>query len=360
MVITVAIFIISLFFLVMVHELGHFLTAKRFGIKVLEFGIGIPPKAWGKMVKGTLISINWLPFGGFVRLLGEDEVNKKILEDKRSFAAQKVWKRIIVVVAGIAMNLVIAWILFYIVLAAQNFRVIYPSPDLTIQIIEVEKGLPAEAAGITAGEKLVAINGQNVDSIEAAKQIIQSSAGKPLNLTLSDLNGNNRQNVTVTPKNESGQVLIGVVFSPVAVKEYKTTAQKVFSGITYSWDLTKLSFIGLGKLFSDLAHGNVGQASKSVSGPVGLAKVTNDILSPGLAATVPYLWFMGVISLTLAIMNFLPIPALDGGRLLFLYIEAITRKRVNPDLERIVHTAGFLVLIGLMVLVTFNDIHNFF
>lgn len=163
----------------------------------------------------------------------------------------------------------------------------------------------------------------------------------------------------VTPKKQpNGDVLIGVIFSPIPFRDYTTTSQKVFSGITYSWDLTRLTFVGLGGLINDLISGNFGQASKSVAGPVGLAVVTGEILSAGWAAILPFLWFVGVISLTLAIFNVLPIPALDGGRLLFLVIEAISRKKVREDVEKMVHQVGFMILLALALLVTFSDIRK--
>src|SRR3989344_5492950 len=126
MILTIIIFILTLLFLVVIHELGHFLMAKKFGIKVEEFGFGIPPRAWGKKIGETLVSINWLPFGGFVKLLGEDEIDKNLLNNKRSFASQSVFKRIIVVVAGVAMNFILAFILFYFILGFQGFKTSLP------------------------------------------------------------------------------------------------------------------------------------------------------------------------------------------------------------------------------------------
>ncbi len=145
-------------------------------------------------------------------------------------------------------------------------------------------------------------------------------------------------------------------FSPIAIKEYKSAVEKIFSGITYSFDLTKLTFLGLGKTLTDLVSGNVQSVSQSVSGPVGLATISNDILSGGRAALPFYLWFVGVISLTLSIFNVLPIPALDGGRLLFLIIEAVSRKKVSEDVEKMVHQIGFLILLLLALLITYSDI----
>lgn len=358
MIISIIIFIITLLVLVVIHEFGHFIMAKRFGIKVEEFGFGIPPRAWGKKIGETIYSINWLPLGGFVRLLGEDEVTKKGI-NSRDFRAKPVIQRIVVVVAGVMMNLFLAWILFYTVIISQNFKIIYPTLEPAVYIFEVENDFPAKSAGIKEGEKLVAVGDQTVLDIDQAKRLIKAGDEKPLTLTLADTEGKNPRKVIVTPKKVAeGGVLIGVVFSPIPFREYKTPVEKIFSGVTYSWDLTKLTFVGMGGLFRDLFTGNLSQASKQVSGPVGLAVVTNDILSAGWQAVLPYLWFVGVISLTLSIFNVLPIPALDGGRLLFLVIEAVSRKKVKEEMERQVHQIGFIILIGLALLITFSDIRK--
>lgn len=365
MIISIVIFIITLLVLVLIHEFGHFLVAKRFGIKVLEFGFGIPPGIWGKKIGETIYSINWLPLGGFVRLLGEDEVDMVTVGTKglhnRDFRAKSVWQRIAVVVAGVSMNLVLAWILFYAVIAAQNFRIIYPVLEPGVYIAQVQKDFPAQQAGIKPGEKLISVDGQKASDIDAARKLIKSKEGLPVTLTLGDSDGNNPRQVNATPKKVDKDVLIGVIFSPIPFRQYVTPTERIFSGITYSWDLTRLTFAGLGKLVSQLLTGEFSQASQAVSGPVGLAVITNEILSSGGIGMVllPYLWFVGVISLTLAIFNVLPIPALDGGRLLFLVIEAITHKRVKEDVEKMVHQIGFIILIALAMLVTYSDIRKF-
>lgn len=364
MIFSIIIFVITLLVLVLIHEFGHFLMAKRFGIKVEEFGFGIPPRLWGKKIGETLYSINWLPFGGFVKLLGEDEVDTvTVSQDNkdRDFRTKPVGQRIIVVVAGVLMNLFLAWILFYTVIISQNFKIIYPTLEPAVFIAQVQNGFPAQKAGIKVGEKLAAIDNQAVADIDTARKLIKSKDGNAVTLTLSDIDGKSSRNVTVVPqKQDNGDVLIGVVFSPIPFRQYFSLGEKTLSGISYSWDLTRLTFAGLGSLLQQLVSGNFGQASKSVSGPVGLAVVTNDILSSGGIGMVilPYLWFVGVISLTLSVFNVLPIPALDGGRLLFLVIEAVTKRKVKEDVERMVHQIGFAILIGLAVLITYSDIRK--
>lgn len=355
MIISIIIFIFTLLILVLIHEFGHFLMAKRFGIKVEEFGFGIPPKLFGKKIGETIYSINALPLGGFVRLLGEDEVGNHP-QNSRDFRAKPVGQRIIVVIAGVVMNLILAWVIFYTVILFQNFKIIYPTLDQGAYIGYLEKGFPAEASGIKVGDRILEVDGREIKKFDEARNFIKEKKGQSVTITLSNLDGKNRKELTITPKSVDGDFLIGVGFSPIAIKQYKTIPEKIFSGITYSYDLTKLTFIGLGKTISDLIFGNLKSVSQSVSGPVGLASISNDILSGGRAALPFYLWFVGVISLTLSIFNTLPIPALDGGRLLFLAVEATTRKKVREDIERIVHQIGFAILLTLALLVTYSDI----
>ena len=355
MIISVLIFILTLLVLVLIHEFGHFLIAKKFGIKVEEFGFGIPPRLFGKKFGETLYSINALPLGGFVRLLGEDSEDK--VKNERDFRAKSVSKRIAVVVAGVLMNLFLAWVIFYSVIAYQNFKIIYPTLEGGVYIGFLEKNYPAEQAGVKVGDKILKVDGKQVKEFEDARKFIREKKDKPVTLTLSDLNGQNLHQITITPKKvEKEEFLIGVGFSPIGIKQYQTFPQRLFSGITYSYDLIKITFSGLQKTIHDLFFGNFKAVSQSVSGPVGLAGISNDILSGGSAALPFYLWFVGVISLTLSIFNVLPIPALDGGRLLFLIIEAVTRKKVREDIERWVHQIGFAILLLLALLVTYSDI----
>ena len=254
-----------------IHEFGHFFAAKKFGIKVLEFGFGIPPRAWGRKIGETIWSLNWLPFGGFVRLLGEDEVDKKVLDDKRSFASQNVWKRITVVVAGVVMNLILAWILFYVVIIGQGWKVIYPTLEPVAMVAETDPQFPAANAGIKAGDRILTTNDQKIQTSEDVIAQIQQTGENPIKIEVGDLAGENRRSYTLSPKiAEDGKARIGVIFNPIPLKEYKTPVERAFSGITYSWDILRVNLVGLGRVFTDLSQGEVSQASKSVAGPVGL------------------------------------------------------------------------------------------
>ena len=250
----------------------------------------------------------------------------------------------------------------FLYVRTQNFKIIYPVSEPAVYILQTQKDFPAAAAGVKAGEKLIAVDDTKTADIDQARKLIKSKNGAPVTLTLSDTEGKNIQKITVTSKKVDGDTLIGVVFSPIPFRQYLTLSEKLFSGISYSWDLTRLTFAGLGKLVSQLIYGQFGQASQSVSGPVGLAVVTNEILTSGgiFQVILPYLWFVGVISLTLAIFNVLPIPALDGGRLFFLIAEAVIHKRIKEDTEKMVHQIGFAALLALALLVTFSDVKKLF
>lgn len=355
MIISIIIFIFTLLILVLIHELGHFLMAKKFGIKVLEFGFGIPPRIFGKKIGGTLYSLNVLPFGGFVKLLGEDEVGHS--RSSADFREKSVGQRITVVLAGVFMNLIVAWILFYGVIFYQHFKIIYPTAESAVFVGYLEKNFPAEVSGVKIGDRILKVDDKEIKNFDDPRNFIKEKKGQSVSLTLSDIDGGNRRVLTVTPKKvDDGNFLIGVGFSPFAIKQYQNFNEKLFSGITYSWHLTKLTFLGLGKLLANTISGNFYQVSQSVSGPVGIASMSNDILSGGKQALPFYIWFVGVISLTLSIFNVLPIPALDGGRLLFLVVEAISGKKVREDIERLIHQIGFALLISLALLITYSDI----
>lgn len=375
MILTIIIFILTLLVLVVIHELGHFLLAKKFNIKVLEFGFGIPPRAWGKKIGETLVSINWLPFGGFVRLLGEDEVDKAILENKRSFAAQTVSKRIAVVVAGVFMNLALAWILFYIFLGAQNFKTSFPllldhefvgvtqTQESIVLVRSIAKDSPAEKADLAPGYSIISVDKQLIKDTEDLSSKIKERSGKEVEILIKDQSTGEQKQISLTPRENppSGEGPIGVSLAnlKVANVEYGGALAKVLAGPIHSWNLTAYS----GKIFGNLLarsfeEKNIEPVSQTVSGPVGITSVVNTILTQTKNPVLEYLDFVALLSLNLAVLNIFPFPALDGGRLLFLLIEAVTRKRVKAEVEKWIHTVGMVILLTLMILVTFSDIRK--
>ncbi len=383
MLLTVIVFIITLLILVIIHELGHFLVAKRFNIKVLEFGFGIPPRAIGKKIGETIYSLNWLPFGGFVRLLGEDETDPKLLDNersssvwkKRSFAAAGVYKRIAVVIAGVVMNLILAWVIYWIVLYASNFKFqlpliiqhqfvgTYQTVEKMVVVGEVSPNSPAAEAGIKQGDRIVAINDRFVKDNGQLIQEINANVGKVVKLTLSDLEQTSFRVVEVTPRENppEGQGALGVSLGTfeVANLEYKDTWQKVLAGPLHSLNIASYSINILGRLISvSFSQKDITPVSQTVSGPIGITSLVGEILAVE-APLIPYLNFLAALSLNLAIINILPFPGLDGGRLLFLITEAVTRRKVHATVEKYVHTIGLAVLITLILLITASDISKF-
>ncbi len=370
-IITIFVLILTLAVLVLSHEFGHFYTAKRFGIKVLEFGFGLPPKIWGKMIGETIYSLNWLPIGGFVRLYGEDETNKEILNDKKSFAAHPVWQRIVVVVAGVIMNLLLAVILFYIVLGAENFKQDIPlltpfhfvgvtqTNETKVYVGGVSKNSPAANAKIKSGDQILSINGEILDSSNKLIEVTKNHAGKKVSLVVEDPSGQNRTVVLVPRMHPpKGEGAMGVLLeaSTIAHLNYSSLPQRLASGFTHSYNIGAYSLVIFAQLIEDSIKAHTIQPLQgNIAGPVGITKIAGLILQTS-SPLVPYLSFIALLSLNLALVNILPFPALDGGRLFFLLIEAIFRRRVNAEVERLIHSIGMVVLIALIIAVTYLDI----
>ncbi len=392
MLVTLLIFLVMLSVLVLIHELGHFLFARKYGIKVEEFGFGLPPRLWGVKKGETIYSINWLPIGGFVKMYGEDDagsgkVTTSTKEEKsvskseknRAFFA-KPWKqRAMVVFAGVMMNTFLAILIFYTYMFVAGFHVELPllskhsffgvtqSEKTAITVAEVSKDSPAAKVGIPPLARLVSINQQQITSSDQFTHIVKESAGKPVQLTFTDPKSNKTITKTLTPRVNppKGQGAIGVSLfgMSTAVLDYKTPVQKIFSGITHPANLLVYNFDLIGELVrSAIKQHDATGLSQGVSGPVGIYSVVGTIVQiPDIKERVlELLNLAGILSISLAFFNVLPIPALDGGRLFFILIEGIFGKKVNPKYETLAHTIGMAVLLFLIVLVTFKDIFQFF
>jgi regulator of sigma E protease len=356
-VITIIAFIVILSILVLIHELGHFLVAKKVGIKVEEFGIGFPPRAYGKKYGETLYSINWLPIGGFVKMYGEDEAGggkisgqkaaDRVQEDeKRAFYAQPLWQRMIVVVAGVVMNFILAVVVISFLFATVGV----PLPSNSIIVSEVNHSSPAEKAGLKTNDKILAIDGQKVSQIDSFIKATKKLKGKSLNLEVVRNGKEFQTSLTpreIYPKDEGP---MGIAITDIEVKKYSWWQAPVFGTIEaakFSWMIVS----GLGSMAYDFAvHGTKPQG---LAGPVGVAQLTGQAVQAGWASV---LWFLALLSLNLAVLNILPIPALDGGRFFFMLIELVTRRKVSPKYEALAHGIGLVVLLGLMLVLTIFDV----
>ena len=337
--------IIGLVFLILAHEFGHFLFARLFRVHVEEFGIGYPPRLWGKKKGGVLWSINALPFGGFVKILGEDGG----VDNEHSFSRQKIWKRIVILSAGVLMNIFVAWIFFSGVFMAG-------SPERAI-IMEVKEHTPAAVVGLKQGDMILAMSSsQELVQKPNADEFIQMtkrSAGKLITLEIS--RSGKTESVSITPRINppEGEGALGVSITNAGFKK-----QPFFSALASGF-LTTVEVIGaiviglitfFGSLFSPGAF-------DSVAGPIGVVKIASEIGALGISYVFQ---IIGLISVNLAILNIIPFPALDGGRILFLIIEKIRGKPVHPRVEQITNMVGFFALIALMIVVTTKDVLKLF
>lgn len=332
--ILVALLLLS--FLVMIHELGHYLAGRAFGFSILEFSIGMGPKLLKKKDKrGTEFSIRAFPIGGMCRFEGEDQE----VSGERSFNAQKVWKRIIVVLAGPITNLVFAILLAFVTLSA--FGDFMPG----IQAVTVNS--PAAVAGVQAGDVIKDVNGNPVKFYFQTTDMILAVESSDMTLTV-DRDGTLK---TLTLKNiynkELGRNLIGVTISPERMMF--STGESATRSVNYVTATLTETF----RFFGRVAQGNA--TSSDASGPVAIvAMISEAVRSSGESV----LRLLVLISASLGIMNLLPIPAMDGGRLAFMVVEAVRGKPIAPEKEGMIHLVGLILLFGLIIFLSYNDITN--
>ncbi len=371
------IFILILSVLVFVHELGHFATARAFGVKVEEFGLGIPPKIYSKKYGDTEYSLNALPFGGFVQLLGETSLEAST--DPKNFNSKSPFQRIIILGAGVFMNLVLAAVLYYIFFFITGFKslsipliVDYKFPfgnvsETKTVVMGVAENSPASQAGIKVGESITSVDGIPVDSVESIRKLIADKAEIPVQVTLVNkvgLSESDNRVLTVYPKfNESeGQALLGTSMVSTVVINYSSTLDKLLAGPMHAYNMFSYSMHVFKMLVGiSVAERDLAPVSQGVSGPVGIYSVVDSIVQiGGTYAALSMLDLVAMISISLAFMNILPFPALDGGRILFVVIELVRGKRINHALEATVHKWGMIILLAFILLVSIRDVLRIF
>lgn len=319
--------------LIFVHELGHFTVAKLCGVKVNEFAVGMGPAFFKRQKGDTLYSLRVLPIGGYCALEGEDEDS----EDERAFNNRPAWQRACVLAAGSFMNLLTAVVLLIIIALWSG------QPTTTID--KVLDNSPAYEAGIKAGDRIVAINGQKVDEWNDVIEIIGPGSSDTAEIEVVRDGKELTFSSGVEYDEEAGRKKVGI--SPEAAHPIGVS---IVTGIKNTGQMTVMMYDILKQLFT----GKV--SAKELSGPVGIVYAVNDSAKSGIIYVV---YLSALLSLNLAIMNMLPLPALDGGRLLFLLIRKVTGRRITDEMEGKIHFVGIMLLMLLMVYVTWNDIVRF-
>ena len=367
---SILIFVIILLVLVLAHEFGHFFTAKRFGIRVDEFGFGFPPKLFGIKRGETEYTVNLLPLGGFVKIFGEspDEENINGADASRSFVNKPKWQQAIVLVAGIFANFLLAWLLFSIgfmsgLPASVNSGNNYALTDVNLVVISVDAGSPAFNAGLKSGDKIVSLMYTNTkNETEDVKEINPNSLKKFVTehgdkeLSIGYIRGKNNEFhvAKVTPKYANNSPIIGISMDEIGTAKLPFF-KAFYEGGKFTLSITKNTITGLYGLIKDAVMGKGSFAG--VTGPVGMVGIVGDAYQFGF---VYLLSFAALISINLGVINLIPFPALDGGRLFFLLIEKIKGSPITPKIANTANMIGFGLLLLLMAIVTYHDIVKLF
>jgi regulator of sigma E protease len=345
--------VIVLGVLIFFHELGHFLVARLLGVGVETFSLGFGPKIFGKKIGITDYRISAIPLGGYVKMVGEQpDADLDPADIPLSFTHKHVFKRILIVAAGPFFNILLALIIFYGIFQISGLLILKPS------IGEVNEGTPAYRTGLKKGDMVVSIDGVNISSWEDMAKMITTSKGKTLSLSV--LRGNSKRTADVTPepkifKNIFNEDIERYVIGVTASGDFFTKDLNLFQALSQSfiqtYQITALTIKGVVKLF----QGTV--SPKTLGGPIMIAQMAGQ---EARAGAINLIFFIALISINLAILNFLPIPVLDGGHLLFFFVEAVTGRPVSIKIREIAQQAGIFVLILLMIYVFYNDIARVF
>jgi regulator of sigma E protease len=380
MLLTIITFFIVLSILILVHELGHFVLAKKAGIKVEEFGFGYPPRIFGKKIGETVYSLNWLFFGGFVRLYGEEYTERRGREHektrKRAFWAKSKKARTAVIVSGVLANFVLAIVVFSIVYSFSGI----PTKTGKIRVAGLIPDTPAQKSGLKEGDVILQVNEERLNNLNHFIKVIDQKKGVEISLTIDRDKDNPCQEkvfgggptvgeqkppfscqdgkliLWTTPRANppQGEGPLGVLVSDVEIRKYpfwQMPWRGTVEGFKEAFGWAALILGALKGMFLDLVfHGTVPQ---DVAGPVGIFQLTGMVAKSGI---LNILQFMGILSVNLAVINILPFPALDGGRLVFIIYEAVTRKKPKPSFEQWVNTLGMAFLLLLIILITVNDV----
>ncbi|OHA79520.1 MAG: hypothetical protein A2747_03710 [Candidatus Yonathbacteria bacterium RIFCSPHIGHO2_01_FULL_44_41] len=357
---SIILFIVILAALILVHELGHFIAAKRAGVRVDEFGIGFPPRLWQKKIGETVYSVNAFPIGGFVKIFGEDpnDESMKGKDSARSLTHKKRYVQAWIIGAGVVFNLLFAWLLISV-----GFMIGLPysvddsqygarvqNPSLTIT--QIMPNSPAQKAGLKGGDIIVGLVSREDTLTNPRVETTQKFIASHEEVVLTYLRGTETKTALVRGEDGviDGRRAIGISMDIVGMLKLPVH-EAFYVGLSTTASITVAMTVGILEFFKNIF---IGQGSlEGLAGPVGIVGIVGDASTLGF---VHLLSLTAIISINLAIINLLPFPALDGGRLFFLLIEAIKRTPIKPEVANIANGIGFLVLIAFMVFITFHDV----
>lgn len=377
MILTIIIFVAILALLVLAHEAGHFVAARKNGIQVYEFGFGLPPRLFGLRTSGgrwswiwgnreltdeekqfgTVYSLNLIPLGGFVKIKGE---NGDMADEPDSFGAKKIWQRAVVLVAGVSMNFVLAALLLgvgFIIGIPQSLDDVYQGAiikNAKIEVMSILPGSPAEKAGIMTGDEIVKADDLAIQKVSDLQNYVDGKQGQPVNFIFHRGEEIVTKEIVPSKMETTKRGGIGIALLESGIVSYPWYLAFIYgfayAGI-FAWEILRTLWFLLAGLFQ-----GQGGVAESLSGPVGIAVLTGRVARLGFSYLMQ---FAAMLSINLAILNILPFPALDGGRVLFLIIEKLRGKPLHKKFEEWAHTAGFALLMLLVIFVTYKDVARF-
>jgi regulator of sigma E protease len=345
----IPLFLLMFTAIIAVHEFGHYLTARLLGMRVLEFAFGFPPRAFAVRHAGIDYSINWIPFGGFVRILGQEDfsIEQRGAGEPGSFTSKPWWAQAIVLVAGVGMNLVLA-----VAVLTAAFATGTTAPTGQVRIEQVAPGSPAAIEGMQPGDIVRGIDGKGITRTSELVNYVFRHTDKDLTLQLERDGRVLEITAYARPEPPEGEGPLGILLTEVTAPVAVPVPQAFGQALGLTGDVIQQIAALPGQLLSQ-APGT--QSPPPVGGPIEIFRVTAAVSQFGIPT---FLKLVGVISVNLAVLNIIPFPGLDGGRLLFVLLGALFRRRLSPQLEAAIHAVGFVLLLGLLVVVSVADIRR--
>jgi regulator of sigma E protease len=361
----IIVFLIVLGVVVLVHEFGHFIAAKTSGVKVEEFGVGFPPRLWKKTIGETQYFIGAIPFGGMTRIFGMDEMDEEKEKNSRGYDSKNAWKKLWICGGGVIMNLVFAVILFYGLIAFSGFKseqslifseYRFPFGNQTNQVLisQVSKDSPAEIAGLKSYDVVLSVNGKSVNGSKEFTTVISENKGKEVSLQLKD-----GREIKITPRETSpaGEGPLGVGLRDVAILNYSSVPEKALVGLLHTYNITDYSISAMGYIFSyAINHKSMETVAYSMTGPVGIFAITKIIMQKGLFEVIN---LVAILSIALGVSNLLPIPAMDGAKLIYIGLQSANKKIFSKELQIRIENFGAIFLIFLAIAMIFKDFIQF-